>query len=169
MPFEIFVSTLLSYIPRLIFHILLALTKFGGFIVIVINDRKITGLLTLYRDSSSEAQLFWQSRARKIAEGIWTYHRGSPEQPNQCLKKVISTHKDTGGCQGLMENISNKKITTIFPQTTEGRTNVLKKFSLRKHCLDLKTECFEYDREFKRAEISLPRFAHSCWNGCETR
>ena len=70
MPFEIFVSTLLSYIPRLIFHILLALTKFGGFIVIVINERKITGLLTLYRDSSSEAQLFWQSRARKIAEGI---------------------------------------------------------------------------------------------------
>lgn len=103
MPFEIFVSTLLSYIPRLIFHILLALTKFGGFIMIVINDRKITGLLTPYKDSSSEAQLFWQSRARKIAEDIWTYHRGSPEQPNQCLKKVISTHKETGGCQGLME------------------------------------------------------------------
>ena len=59
-----------------------------------------------------------------------------------------------------MENISKKKNTTKFPQTTEGRTNVLKKFSLRKHCLDLKTECFEYDREFKGAEISLPRFAH---------
>ena len=86
---------------------------------------------------------------------------GSPEQPNQCLKKVISTHKETGGCQGLMENISKKKNTTTFPQTTEGRTNVLKKFALRKHCLDLKTECFEYDREFKGAEISLPRFAHS--------
>ena len=40
MPFEIFVSTLLSYIPRLIFHNLLALTKFGGFIMIVINDKK---------------------------------------------------------------------------------------------------------------------------------
>ena len=84
----------------------LALTKFEGFIMIVINDRKVTGLLTPYKDSSSEAQLFWQSRARKIAEDMWTYHRGSPKQPNQCLKKVISTHKDTGGCQGLMENIS---------------------------------------------------------------
>ena len=70
MPFEIFVSTLLSYITRLIFHILLALTKFGGFIMIVNSDRKIIGLLTPYKDSSSEAQLFWQSRARKIAEDI---------------------------------------------------------------------------------------------------
>ena len=65
MPFEIFVSPLLSYIPRLIFHNLLALTKFGGFIMIVINDKKIAGLLTPYKDSSSEAQSFWQNRARK--------------------------------------------------------------------------------------------------------
>ena len=68
MPFEIFLSTLLSYISHLIFHNLLALTKFGGFIMIIINDRKITGLLTPYKDSSWEGQLFWQSRARKIAK-----------------------------------------------------------------------------------------------------
>ena len=65
MPFEIFVSTLLSYIPRLISHNLLALTKFGGFIMIVVNDKKIAGLLTPYKDRSSEAQPFWQNRARK--------------------------------------------------------------------------------------------------------
>ena len=47
-----------------------------------------------------------------------------------------------------------EKNTITFPQTTEGRTHVLKNFALRKHCLDLKTERFEYDREFKSLEIS---------------
>ena len=74
-----------------------------------------------------------------------------------------------------MENISKKKNTTTFPQTTEGRTNVLKNFALRKHCLDLKAEYFEYDREFKRVEISRtlpPSDLHIVikkWNCYETR
>ena len=70
-----------------------------------------------------------------------------------------------------MENISKKKNTTTFPQTTEGRTNVLKNLRWGNTVLTLKLNVLNMIESLKGQKYPSPdlHIVIKKWNGYEIR